>query len=88
MYRSLQHSHVRQLDQILCAGIVHKASLCCVWEHMEELQDNGALVMLASTKRPRQAKAGGADYHAGGGGVCVCGRERETLCVFLCMLRF
>lgn len=85
MYRSLQHSHVRQLDQILCAGIVHKASLCCVWEHMEELQDNGALVMLASTKRPRQAKAGGADYHAGVGGVFVCVEERERHCVCFCV---
>lgn len=57
-----------QLDQILCAGIVHNASLCCIWEHMEELLDNGALVMLGSTKRPRQAKKGEGDYRGG----CVC----------------
>lgn len=89
---SLQYSHVRllvsscpglslrgQFDQILCAGIVHKASLRWIWEHMEKPRDNGALVPLASTKRPRQAQTGGWKPCW----VCVCKRERGsvTVCV-------
>lgn len=48
-----------QLDPILCAGFVQNAPLWRKWEHMEELQDNGALVMLGSTKRPRQTQTRG-----------------------------
>ena len=84
-------SHRGQLDQILCAGIVHNASLWSIWEHMEEPLDNGALVMLASTKRPRQAQTGGRQPCWC---VCVCvcvcvwQRERKERRVFLCLLWF
>lgn len=73
----LQHSDVIQLDQFLCTGIVHKASLCSIWEHMEEPLDNGALVMLASTKRPRQAKLGVATTMLGH-------THTHTLCFYVC----
>lgn len=55
----------------------------CVCGHMEKLQDNGALVMLGSTKRPRRAQTRGEGEGGGwevGWGCCgsVCEDEGET----------
>lgn len=76
----LKLSYSGQLDSTLCVGIVDKASMWCVWGHMEKLLDNGALVLLASTKRPRQAQTGGQQPRWG---VCVRKRERVIMGVFL-----
>lgn len=62
-----------QLVQILRARFVRSASPLCVQGHMDELWDNGALVMLGSTKRPRKAQTG-LSHHAY---VHVCEGERD-----------